>query len=260
MATLSGCQAHARTANCSNVCYHQRYRSYDGSCNNLDETLWGAAEAPFQRLLPPAYEDGVGLPRGWSGGLPSARLVSHSLLSAAEVERSSRHTHMLMQMGQFLDHDLDLTPSSASDIVFLSGESCEETCSNDLPCFPIPVAPDDARITRPCIPFTRSAAVCGSGASSLLIGSQAVHREQVNLITSYIDASMLYGSDDYKARRLRDPAGGGRLLMGTPAVSGGKPLLPFDAHSLVECATGIHSERSGCFLAGDVRANEQVGS
>ena len=163
-----------------------------------------------------------------------------------------------MQFGQFLDHDLALTPSS-SEVVSPSGESCEDTCSNSQACFPIPVPPWDARIKRPCIPFTRSAAVCGSGASSLLIGQQGVHRKQLNAITSYIDASMLYGSDEETAQRLRDPAGGGRLAMGASALSGGKPLLPFDE----QCATDQYgTPLNACtdfsFLAGDKRANEQV--
>ena len=257
LATLSGCQTHIHTANCSDVDYHEQYRSIDGTCNNAEDPLWGAADVPYVRLLPPAYEDGVGLPRGWSGTLPSARLISQWLLSAAEVEHSTVHTHMLMQFGQFLDHDLVLTPSSASDIVFLSGESCENTCENNPPCFPIPVSPCDARITRPCIPFTRSAAVCGSGASSLLIGPQAIHREQLNSITSYIDASMVYGSNETTARQLRHPGGGGRLLMSFGVVRGGKPILPFTQRCVGRIYGSVRC-RDLRFVTGDERANQQV--
>lgn len=253
--SLSGCHPQAQPNNviCSNINYHKRYRSINGTCNNFDKPLTGSAASPFQRLLPPAYDDCLGLPRGWSGTLPSPRLISSRLLSAAEVEKSTAHTHMLMQFGQLLDHDLTFTPT-LNDMV-----SCENTCSNSQACFPIPVSQPDPRIRQPCIPFTRSAAACGSGACSLLIGSQAVHREQVNNITSFIDASMIYGSDDETAQRLRDPAGMGRLLMGDSALSGGKPLLPFAE----QCTTDQYGNpMADCtdfsFLAGDERANEQV--
>ena len=59
---------------------------------------------------------GVSLPRGSIGNataqgsyLPSPRLVSSTLLSG-EDKPSSEYTLVLMQWGQFLDHDLTHTP------------------------------------------------------------------------------------------------------------------------------------------------------
>jgi peroxidase len=259
LGSLSGCQEHQREADCSS-CSHQKYRSIDGSCNNLNSPLQGASEVPFLRLLNPTYEDGVGLPVGWSGGKPSARLISRELISANEVTDDDHFTLMLMQFGQFLDHDLDMAPGSPSDIVFdtESLSSCDDTCSNDAPCFPIPIPAGDHRISHQCMTFTRSSAVCGSGVSSLLFGSSGIHREQINAITSYLDGSMIYGSIDRVARKLREQRDSGKLLEGDPTMSG-KRLLPFDNESLIECSTGIHANRSGCFLGGDVRTNEQLG-
>lgn len=259
---LSGCSEHQREADCSN-CFHQRYRSVDGSCNNLDNPLQGAAEVPFLRLLNPAYEDGVGLPVGWSGGKPSARLISRDLISANKVTGDENFSLMLMQFGQFLDHDMDMAPSSPSNIVFDIEDpdalsSCADICNNDAPCFPIPVPDNDPRISRQCMPFTRSSAVCGSGASSLLLGNAGIHREQINAITSYLDGSMIYGSIERVAQKLREQGDSGKLLEGDLTESG-KKLLPFDNESLIECSTGIHANRSACFLAGDARTNEQVG-
>lgn len=51
---------------------------------------------------------------------PSARLVSTRVISTSEVTPDHVSTHMLMQWGQFLDHDLDHAIPS------LSGESFEE--------------------------------------------------------------------------------------------------------------------------------------
>ena len=49
-----------------------------------------------------------------------------------------------------------------------------------------------------CMPFFRSAPSCGRG--TLASG----HREQLNAITSYVDASMVYGSSDDVASALRN--------------------------------------------------------
>jgi hypothetical protein len=42
----------------NNPCKAERFRSIDGTCNNLENSHWGAAMSPFRRLLPPAYADG----------------------------------------------------------------------------------------------------------------------------------------------------------------------------------------------------------
>ena len=40
---------------CSNV--PEKYRKYDGSCNNLKHPKLGWAHTPYQRILPNAYPD-----------------------------------------------------------------------------------------------------------------------------------------------------------------------------------------------------------
>lgn len=40
-------------------CEASRYRSITGMCNNLRNAHWGAAQAPFRRLLPAVYADGT---------------------------------------------------------------------------------------------------------------------------------------------------------------------------------------------------------
>ena len=259
---LSGCEEHREKAQCSD-CFHRQYRSIDGTCNNLDHPLQGAAATPFKRLLKPDYEDGVGLPVGWTGGKPSARLISSKVIAANAVQASSIYTLMLMQVGQFLDHDIDLAPASPSNIVFNTSNptmlsSCNDICHNDAPCFPILVPEDDPRIKRACMPFARSSAICGTGAPSVLLGSRHIYREQINVLTSYIDGSMTYSSIESTAEKLREP-GTGRLREGIRLTPQARPLLPFDNDSLIECSTGIHANRSKCFLGGDMRTNEQVG-
>ena len=70
---------------------------------------------------------------------PSSRAVSTMLASVTNVTLDATHTHMLMQWGQFIDHDLDFTPMAASNAKFSDGRRCNETCENQSPCFPIPI-------------------------------------------------------------------------------------------------------------------------
>ncbi len=74
-------------------------------------------------------------------------------------------------------------------------------------------------------------------------------RQQVNEITAWIDASNVYGSDAERAMALRTLDGTGRLK-----TSAGN-LLPFNTQGL----SNAGGDSDSLFLAGDVRANEQVG-
>lgn len=40
-------------------CPHTKYRSFDGSCNNLNQPGKGSANSRYGRLVPPIYSDGM---------------------------------------------------------------------------------------------------------------------------------------------------------------------------------------------------------
>ncbi|XP_057598535.1 peroxidasin homolog isoform X2 [Hippopotamus amphibius kiboko] len=267
IANLSGCTAHRRVNNCSDMCFHQKYRTHDGTCNNLQHPMWGASLTAFERLLKAVYENGFNTPRGIDPGrryhghpLPMPRLVSTALIGTEAVTPDGQYTHMLMQWGQFLDHDLDSTVVALSQARFSDGQHCSAVCSSDPPCFPVAIPPEDprARSGARCMFFVRSSPVCGSGMTSLLMNA-VLPREQINQLTSYIDASNVYGSSEREALAVRDLASQRGLLRQGIVQRSGKPLLPFAAGPPTECMRDENESPVPCFLAGDHRANEQLG-
>uniref|UniRef100_A0A667I439 Peroxidasin like n=1 Tax=Lynx canadensis TaxID=61383 RepID=A0A667I439_LYNCA len=207
LANLSGCTAHRQVPDCSDLCFHQKYRAADGTCNNLQHPAWGASRTAFERILKPAYENGFNLPRGAGRRpLPPPSLVSTELAATATVTPDDRYTHMLMQWGQFLDHDLGHTVPALSTARFSDGRPCSAVCTNDPPCFPIQLPDGDPRRAHAaCLFFARSSPVCGGGATSPATRSLYA-REQANQLTAYLDGSNVYGSSERESRALRDLA------------------------------------------------------
>jgi len=93
---------------------NNKYRTYTGWCNNIRNPQSGSAITTLQRMLPAAYGDKISSPRTQSVTgipLPSPRTVSSRVhIDASHL--SNVHTMLLMQYGQFVDHDITLTPVS----------------------------------------------------------------------------------------------------------------------------------------------------
>ncbi|CAH1270774.1 PXDN [Branchiostoma lanceolatum] len=173
------------------------FRSADGRCNNRGHPRWGSTEQCLKRLLPPQYDDGFMTPRTTGQNrtpLPKARQVS--LVMHEDLRKSSPvSTHMVMQFGQFLDHDITLTPNFQEE-----GLDC--TCDSlDEHCFNIPVPSDDPDFSgRRCLGFARSRSCPNEGC-------RMGRRQQLNQITAFVDASNVYGSSDEEMAALRGSSG-----------------------------------------------------
>jgi len=206
------------------------YRSIDGTGNHRFHFELGAAGTPLTRLTFADYEDEMGSMAG--AGRPSAREVSNALcaetLGAANELGAS---DFLWQWGQFVDHDIDLT----------EGQETAEPAPIPVPLGDPWFDPGSSGVAT--IDFNRSVYHHGTG------HDPAYPRQQLNQITHFIDASNVYGSGEERAEALRTNDGTGRLR-----VSEGE-LLSFNTAGLPN-AGGTGPE---LFLAGDVRANEQVG-
>ena len=227
-----------------------KYRTITGWCNNLDFPEYGKSVRGFTRLLAPAYDDGLMSPRSRSvtgAPLPSPRLISvniHNDVSAPHV----RYSLMLMQWAQFVDHDLTHTPVNRGfSSSILDCKACDSQTRLHPECLPIPIPQGDPyfpqiNITSGeefCLGFTRSMP------GQLTLG----FREQINQITSFADASNVYGSDVCEMRELRSFFGG---RLNSTSARGAKDLLPLTDEN-EECK----SKSGFCFEAGDARSSEQ---
>ncbi|XP_077526337.1 salivary peroxidase/catechol oxidase-like isoform X2 [Haemaphysalis longicornis] len=232
-----------------------RYRTADGSCNNFDQPWRGSTFSTLVRLLPARYADGISRPRIATSGspLPSGRQISQALSGRAASPEEPRATLMLMQWGQFVDHDVSLTTLSVSRSGF-PPKCCRPLMSPEdvhPECLAIPVSWRDnfyRKFGSTCLEFSRSAPAakrdCRLGA-----------RDHTNQVTAFIDASAVYGSTTEETNQLRTFRKG---MLRTLEVKGSKPLLPPGSEAeILECQE--RGRNSKCFMAGDSRVNEQPG-
>lgn len=111
---------------------------------------------------------------------------------------------------------------------------------------------------RRCMPFYRSSAACPLDSGGRQDVGRAVQRQQTNAITSFIDASLVYGHTAELESSLRDLSGlSGKLATnGRFQDGGGRAYLPSVAAVPSACRQEPQSERVECFSAGDSRVSE----
>ncbi|KAJ7385166.1 heme peroxidase [Desmophyllum pertusum] len=121
----------------------ERYRSIDGTCNNLENPKWGAALSAFERIEFPDYADGLSEPRKSHSNkpLPNARDVSRKVHgSGADGTHPDSKTlsHLVMVWGSFSNHDMTLA--------LATGINCELD-NTDPECVNVKI-PDDDEVFR----------------------------------------------------------------------------------------------------------------
>ncbi|NEQ11381.1 MAG: PEP-CTERM sorting domain-containing protein [Moorea sp. SIO4E2] len=221
------------------------YRTINGFGNNLNDPTLGEAETPLLRLLTPAYEDGFNAPRitGSTGNLlPNPRDISNTIVPQKElVPNFLNASDWIWQWGQFIDHDLDLNEG---------GLDRPREDFTPIPINPIDIATGLRDPLAPSIPLIRVPAAPGTGTGP---GNP---RQQINQLTSFIDGSQVYGSDPVRAEFLRTNDGSGKLK--SQSING-QELLPFNTGGFPNANTTPPISGEELFIAGDVRANEQIG-
>ncbi|HYV93820.1 MAG TPA: peroxidase family protein [Chitinophagales bacterium] len=217
---------------------HLPYRSYDGTNNNTSSetrAVWGATDIPLVRGLPTEY--GSSDPNNAMGGenRPSAREISNVLCYEPVTQFNDRNLSTFVYVwGQFLDHDISLTPQDTTEYA------------------PVSLPGDEPLFTQD-IPFFRSKVYPGTGVTNA--------RQQFNSVTAWIDASMVYGSDSTRAAWLRTFENGkmktsaGNLLPWNTVTGEQSDAIDLNAPSMDNDAG--HTVKT--FVAGDVRAAEHPG-
>ncbi|KAJ1351421.1 hypothetical protein KIN20_007419, partial [Parelaphostrongylus tenuis] len=182
------------------VCPPTYYRSYSGVCNNVARPEWGSTHTALSRMLKPAYEDGVSSPREAVSGrpLPLVRGLSLSLFTPT-ANAHPTVTTLFPHWMQFI----------ASDMVnIVETQAIIDGAVRPLPCcrsgfshpecdvVEIPKSDPVYRNRLTCIPHARtmvaSRLACALGP-----------REQANMVSSYLDGSVIYGSSAERAKQMR---------------------------------------------------------
>jgi hypothetical protein len=200
-------------------------RTIDGTFNHQTNTDQGAANRPVIRHGYDAeFNDGNGA-MITEPARPNARDISNAIFAQSSSRKNDRGlSDFAWAFGQFLAHDMDLITSS-------NGAAVNGTA-------PIAInSPADPLGPNP-IPFTR--------ANFQIVNA----RTPINEVTSYIDASNVYGSDPVRAAALRTNGGSGAKLL-----TSANNLLPYNTAGLPNENRGPRPN-SQLFLAGDIRANE----
>ncbi|MFT3909032.1 MAG: peroxidase family protein [Ferruginibacter sp.] len=216
---------------------HAPYRTIDGSNNNISSSrlLYGAAGIQLYREIPAAYA--ASDPKNAMNGVlrPSPRAISNIVVDEPVTNFNSRNlSTFVYNWGQFIDHDLSLTPTGNTEYS------------------PV-ILPADEPLFTVDIPFFRSAIYPGTGTTNA--------RQQSNNITSWIDASMVYGSDATRAAWLRT------FTKGKLKTSSGN-MLPWNTTNLertgtIDPAAPTMGDDQGhtviTVVTGDIRGAEQPG-
>jgi len=207
--------------------------SLDGSGNNLFHPTWGQAGTNYLRLAPANYADHIAT---MVAG-PNARFISNRIFNDLGQNLFSENniSQWGWAWGQFLDHDMGLrdeTPAEDASVAFNASDPLE-SYSNETGS----------------IAFNRTPAAPGTGVTT--------PRQQVNTLSSYLDASNVYGVTGARATWLRNPDG--TLMLPDnylPKVGARGNAATAPAMDLMGQLAGNPND---AVVAGDVRANENLG-
>jgi hypothetical protein len=215
-------------------------QSLDGSGNNRTHPDWGKSGTNYSRATSARYADGRSRPVDG----PSPRYVSNRSFNDVNQNLFSerRVTQWGFTWGQFIDHTfgLRLEPGETANMPYDSTDPVEGFTN-----------------TLGYMPFSRSAPARGTGVKN--------PRQQVNTVSSYIDAWAVYGGTEERLDWMRvGPVDGdmrnnsGYLLLpdgqlprrdsrGDPATA---PAMAVDGR--------LSGQPNRAAVAGDVRANENI--
>ncbi len=220
--------------------FAQENRTFTGYGNNLQHPEWGAYGTNQLRVTEATYSDGVSEPTGLDR--PNPRYISNTIFNQdGLLPDALTLSDYAFVWGQFIDHDITLVLDSNDDFWTIDVPEGD-------PYFD-PFSAGNAKI-----PFARSGYDPSTGTSP------ENPRQYPNSISSFIDASNVYGSTPERANWLRTfengkmrMSSGGFLPYNTITGELGSPI---DPNAPVMAMANPYIEK--WFVAGDVRANENA--
>ncbi|XP_050059188.1 peroxidase-like isoform X3 [Aphis gossypii] len=239
------------------TCYSSaKYRSMDGTCNNLQNPLWGSSFSPYIRLDKAYYADGnFSMRVQFRDGkpLPSARTLQVGIfwMQTPSWDIPDINNYQVNQFGQYLAHDITLMPSN---FAVPPNDCCEVQGQKNIPLSCQAVIKVEANdpsysiINKTCLPFKR--AMTAAIDFNCPIFPQIPFNQQ----TAFIDASQLYGPTPKKAASLRSFQGG---KLKTEEINGQKFGIQVQRNGSKLC--GGRNNVNYCFNRGDVRNNQHFG-
>lgn len=238
-------------------CEVGKYRTLTGMCNNLRNPSWASSRSAMARFLTPVYEDGISEPRTYalSGQvLPNARYISH-VVHSGESQTDHGITIMLATWGQIIVHDINFGAPTLDE----NNEPikcCSKPATEWHPsCYVFDIPHNDTfygMFNRSCINFVRLT-------PSLKPNCPLGPREPMNVVSGYLDGSVVYGSSTDESHDLREKSGG-RLKAHSPHRELGlKDLLPSQTNRPdFLCHRHTRPRNVFCFRSGDLRTNQQL--
>lgn len=219
------------------VSHCRHYISVSGLCNHLQNTQSGTTMhvlwSPITRSRPTS--------KTLAGMQPNVRFVSDIIVKTKHNKPAPFQVNMFFVVfGQFLDHDIILTPNERVD--------AEAS---------VPIHESKSGLS---MQFTRSAVLrykYSACCHRLYVNSKRVWQGlPFNRLTSFIDASAVYGSNHLRVQTLRSFKDGKLVLKNM----GREAFLPFNNPYHLKFT--LHNEPSDhdqvLFVAGDARSNENI--
>ena len=224
------------------------YYPINGSGHNPDNFDWGSSVSRLGRLIPAEYSDNFSSPS--LSDLPNPRHISNVLCADPagvgadpyDIPDERGLSDFIWVFSQFATHDIVFTGNQRGKHQY-SSEGGQHK-------FDI-LIPEDDEIMTPgyYIPMFRSQYDLESGTD------ESNPREQLNQITSWLDASLVYGSDNNRGDWLRTFENG--LLKTTMTTEG--PIPPkLDPTNNSHPGMSFEGFGGGNLVVGDVRGNEHI--
>ncbi|CVL08573.1 uncharacterized protein FPRN_13175 [Fusarium proliferatum] len=208
------------------------FRTYEGHCNWLKKGESGEGSVGSARprdYKQYTYADGISKPREG----PNPRAVSNAFFKRKKKIYYD-HTPLLLGLIELIMHDVTYSQDSTDEFI------------------DVPMPEDEERFPlNTTLRVPRTASLPGTGTS------RSNPRESINMATTWLDISSLYGSTSVVAHRLRTKADGKLLTqevqpLGTRAKAS---YLPFNTIGVpTNMRPGVKPEE--LFAGGDPRTNE----